>query len=119
MNRKSLGYYGETKACEYLRAKGYKILERNYRRGKTELDIVCEKDGVVAFIEVKSRRDDSFGSSVEAVNFYKTRQIVKTAEAYLIKRGLMGVVDVRFDIIGIDYENGVPNIHHIEDAFRL
>ncbi len=119
MNKREIGSYGENTACEYLINKGYKILERNYRRGKAEVDIICKKDEIVAFVEVKTRRDDTFGSPVESVNFYKTKQIAKVSEAYIIKNGLMGHINVRFDIIGIDHENGSPKIDHIEDAFRL
>lgn len=112
MNKRKLGNDYEDKACKYLESIGYKVLERNFRSKKGEIDIIA-KDGVtIVFVEVKYRQSNSFGYAVEAVDFRKQMVIYKVAENYLsyTKR-----VDVpcRFDVIGFD--NG--RINHIKNAF--
>jgi Holliday junction resolvase-like predicted endonuclease len=74
---------GEAAAAEHLEAKGYKILERNFRHGREgELDLVAEKGGVLVFVEVKMRRTDFFGSPEDPVTFGKRKQIARMARAY-------------------------------------
>lgn len=77
---------GEDKACEYLKKLGFKIIERNFRKGYGELDIVATeetKDGkVLVFVEVKTRTSNSYGSALEAITYWKLREIIKTAQYY-------------------------------------
>ena len=109
-----LGTEGESQAAEYLKKQGYIILEQNYRAGRNEVDIICEKKGIVVFVEVKTRTTDNFGEPVEAVDSTKTRKIIKVAQSYLHNRDLWDKCKVRFDVIGINKDG----INHIEDAFR-
>lgn len=110
----NVGTAGENLAINYLQNKGYVILEKNYRFGHNEIDIICEKKGVVVFVEVKTRTTDEFGAPIETIDRSKVNKITDTAEAYLCKRNLFGKCKSRFDVIGITKDN----IEHIEDAFR-
>ncbi len=116
--RRQFGMGGEEKANKLLQDKGYCILDRNYRRRGGEVDIVCEKEGIVVFVEVKSRRTDLFGEPFEAVDKRKRRHIARSAKRWLYERKLLGKCDVRFDVVSIVQRDGKEEIAHIEDAFR-
>ena len=77
---------GENKACEYLKKLGFKIIERNFRKGYGEIDIVAidiiEKEKVLVFIEVKTRTSNSYGSPLEAITYWKLKSLIKTAQYY-------------------------------------
>ncbi|GAI75687.1 unnamed protein product [marine sediment metagenome] len=73
----NIGRFGENVASKFLKDKGYKIKERNYRTFLGEIDIICESKGNIIFVEVKTRRSDKFGYPEEAVNFIKQRKIIK------------------------------------------
>ena len=115
MIKKAVGKEGEEKAAHYLVKKGYQILEKNYRWGRGEIDIICKERNRIIFVEVKTRKNLNFGDPVEAVDRRKQRQIVKIAERYLVEKRLYDKIDCRFDVITL-IEN---KIEHIEDAFRV
>ena len=71
-----LGKEGEDEAVRYLTEKGYCILHRNWRRGRNELDIIATKDGQLVFVEVKTRRNETYGHAEDAVNDRKIRTLV-------------------------------------------
>lgn len=106
-NKRRLGKDGEELAVQFLKDKGYRILEKNYRFGKGEIDIIAKDRDTVIFIEVKSRRSSDFGSPEEAVDFRKQRQLSKLALAWLQKNRLFNRVNCRFDVMkgvfGVDY----------------
>ncbi|MDD2890400.1 MAG: YraN family protein [bacterium] len=108
------GAAGENLAVKYLENKGYITLERNYRFHHKEVDVICEKKGVIVFVEVKSNINNDFGEPIEKVDRNKASNIIDVAQAYLLKRKLFGKCNVRFDVIGVKNEK----IQHIEDAFR-
>ena len=112
MNRRAFGSAGEDFACEYLRASGWKIVDRNVRRGPGEIDVVARKRDLLAFVEVKRRSTARFGQPAEAVNWEKRRRIVQTAALYVQEQGLEDA-KIRFDVIEILG----PKIRHIEGAF--
>ncbi|MDO5787545.1 MAG: YraN family protein [Phascolarctobacterium sp.] len=103
---RKLGLYGEDLACKYLQAKGYVILERNFRcRRFGEIDIVASKAGVLSFIEVKTRRSSRYGKPAEAVTLAKQRKIYRVAQYYLQMRGLASRIPVlSFDVVEIIIE---------------
>lgn len=110
------GKEGEDVACAYLQQKGYYILDRNWRSGRKELDIVALLQDEIVFVEVKARKTNHFGNPEEAVTPQKIRRTVAAADAYV--RYYRYDFRIRFDIIAI---TGVaPNykIEHIENAFR-
>ena len=115
-NRRSLGDRGEDMAAAHLKKQGYQILERNYRTPIGEIDLVARHQGVLVIIEVKTRRSRRFGSPQEAVHPAKQERLRNLAEYYLQQQGL-GEVTVRFDVVGILWQEGKPQIEVIEGAF--
>ena len=115
-NFKKKSNFGEETAAKYLRKKGYKIIETNYRLKFGEIDIIAEKDGVIAIVEVKQRGENAMYSPREAVNFSKQTKIRRTAEYYMMKNGLTNRF-FRFDVIEVVGEKN-PQINHIENAFK-
>lgn len=78
-----LGLNGESLAASYLQEKGYTILDRNWRSGHKELDLVVRKDSTLVVVEVKTRSSDNFGSPQDAVDERKIRRLVMAADAYV------------------------------------
>jgi len=111
-NKIELGKMGEKLAADFLKKKGYKILETNYRNKIGEIDIIAEFGGAVIFVEVKTRTDDRMGAPREAVTYYKQHKIRTTAEGYLKSNGLTESA-CRFDCVEV--EGTAPNyrIEHI------
>lgn len=124
MKRKQIGDRGENLAATYLEQHGYRILDRNYRYERAEVDLVGfepaetpEQGGTIVFVEVKTRSGLGYGAPEEAVTDAKQQHIVRAAEAYLYERQLEGA-PVRFDVISIVLQQGgAPEIEHFEDAF--
>ena len=110
-----LGQKGEDIAAQYLEQHGYTILDRNWRCGHKDLDLVATKDNIVVFVEVKTRSTIDWGDPFEAVTAQKIRRIVNSADAYI--RFNCIDMDARFDIISIVLEYGEFKIEHIEQAF--
>lgn len=107
---------GEDKACEYLRKNGYKIIERNFRKGYGEIDIVAIHKNTLVFVEVKTRTSNQFGSPLESINYWKLKSLIKTAQYYkLIHPKLPD--SLRIDAVSVilseDYK--VENIEYIEN----
>ncbi len=113
MNKRQLGTTYEEKACEYLKNKGFIIVERNFRAYKGEIDIIAKDGEYLVFVEVKFRAKNSFGYSAEAVGIHKQRVIYQVAENYLALHPKYRDYPCRFDVIAID--NNV--ISHIPNAF--
>ncbi len=115
-----LGKFGEDLALELLEAKGYHVLDRNYRFKRAEIDLVALMldPGELVFVEVKTRRGKLWGEPELAVNQQKKKQMFIAADAYLHEKQMRNV-PCRFDIISVIVpEQGDPIFHHIEDAFR-
>lgn len=112
----STGRLGEDAAAEYLLSRGYRILRRNYRSRRAEIDIVARKEGVLVFVEVKARRGSSFGEPEEAVTREKLRRIRSAASAFL-SREAGGERACRFDVVAVLFGRGGPVIRHTEDVY--
>ena len=110
-----LGQKGEDIAAEYLERHGYSILDRNWRCGHKEIDLVVTKDKFVVFVDVKTRTGTDYGDPQDFVDNRKIRRIVNSADAYLRFRCID--MDARFDIISIVVDGGEFKIDHIEEAF--
>ncbi len=93
------GIAGETLACSFLQSNGYQIIERNYRAGKGEIDIIARIAKCICFIEVKYRKNNKYGFPEVFVTEKKLRMIQQTAEAYVLQNNWHG--RIRFDIIAI------------------
>jgi putative endonuclease len=109
------GRAGEDAAVRFLRRRGYRILERNYRCPAGEIDVVAEQDGVLCFIEVKSRSTLAFGTPAEAVDRRKQRHLARAAAHYLMVHVPDGQVACRFDVVSV-LPDTEPEL--IPDAFR-
>lgn len=115
---KNLGNAGEIFAANYLERLGYKILAKNFRVRSAEIDIVAEIDGLIVFVEVKTRSDTKHGLPAEAVNFRKQQKIIQAAGVFLQDEKYFDA-PCRFDVIEI-YSNGSQfSARHIENAFEV
>lgn len=112
--KKKQGNEGEEKAVEYLWNKEYKILERNWRCGHWEIDIIAEKDGILVFVEVKTWSGNMVAR--EIVSERQMRTLIQAAECYLQRQSR--IMECRFDVILVRRVYSLYNIEHIENAFR-
>lgn len=117
-SRGATGRRGENIAASWLTSRGYRIVERNWRRPCGELDLIVERDGEVIAVEVKTRRGDAMGAPEEAITPAKTRKLIATLQTYLMEHGdeqarcRIDVIAVRLDRAGrwletIQYPNAV------------
>lgn len=116
--RLALGRWGEEQAALFLRRKGMKIVARNLRTPVGEIDIVARDRKTLVFIEVKTRRNLTFGAPQEAVGATKQRQILRTAQWYLADIG-DPTAPARFDVVAVIAGRDEPLIEHIVNAFDL
>ena len=116
---KKSGDEGEEIAAEYIVEKGYEIIDRNYRYGKGELDIIAKdpETGETVFIEVKSKKNLEFGDPVYSVTKNKIKQIKRMSELYLYDKEI-DEIDCRFDVVTVLLRNKQkPIIEHYVNAF--
>jgi putative endonuclease len=118
MAGKPLGDRGEAIAIRHLEEAGWRVLDRNFRLGRREIDIVARRGDVIAFVEVKTRAGLGYGHPLEAVTRRKRREIQHVAAAWVDRFGRPGD-DYRFDAIGILDTGGIPIIEHVEDAWTM
>lgn len=114
-----LGSRGEALAWNFLKKQGYSILEKNYRTRFGEMDVIARKEKVLVFIEIKTRRDNRFGTPEEAVDWRKRQKLVRVAQAFLQTQGLENHAS-RFDVLSINWDGtGEPDFFILEDAFTV
>ena len=113
-----LGKWGEDKAAAFLVRQGYVILERDWRMGKRDLDIIAlsEDQDTLVFVEVKTRKEVELQLPEEAVDIHKMRNLAIAANAYVKSNQVEQ--NVRFDIISVVGSENNDCIEHIEDAFN-
>lgn len=117
--RKTTGDIGEKLAGKYAKKQGMKIIERNFRALRGEIDIIAVEDDQLVFIEVKTNKQGGSVPPENRVNISKQKQIGKVAQMYLQQTGKTGM-DCRFDVIGVILsDNGDYEISHIKNAFWL
>jgi putative endonuclease len=117
VNKRKRGSLGEEIACDYLIKNGMTVIEKNYRYGHGEIDIICKDNDTVVFVEVKYRRSLKYGEPEFAITKNKQRQIRKIAEAYLYEKKITDQ-PCRIDVITIVHEAGKePALTHYRDAF--
>jgi putative endonuclease len=107
------GVRGEDAAAGWLAERGYSILARNFRSRSGEIDIVAEKDGVLAFVEVKSWQSYGAADLEYAIGAEKQRRIASAAKYFLSRRPALAGRALRFDVLFL----GAGHIEHIENAF--
>ena len=110
-----LGKLGEELAVEFLRKNGYEILETNWTFQKAEIDIIAQKENILAVVEVKTRSSLEFGLPQDFVKPKKIQLLVKAINEYVVSKDLD--FEVRFDIIAVHKEDKSFAIEHLKDAF--
>ena len=107
---------GEDLAASFLQKKGYKIIERNFRKGYGEIDIIAVKNGILIFVEVKTRTSNNFGSPFEAITPWKLKSLVKTAQFYKNLHPALPQ-SLRIDAVSVKLSNDniVENIEVLEN----
>ena len=113
-----LGKSGEEAALDFLRGRGYRILNTNYKNKLGEIDIIAQDKDTLVFIEVKTRSTDRWGLPAEAVSISKQRQISKVAVSFLKENNLLDK-KARFDVVSILYADNIPEVNLVKDAFEL
>lgn len=116
MDRRQSGRQGETIACRALEEKGYRLLARNYRAERAEIDLIMQDGETIVFVEVKARSSARYGLGREAVTAEKQLRILRAAQAYLAANDAVDAPG-RFDVAEVDLNTG--ETIHIENAFGL
>lgn len=114
-----LGRWGESKAAEWMRKNGYKLIGAGYRCRFGEIDLIATKGMFICFTEVKMRRNADFAQACEFVDNRKQQRLRRTAEHYLSEHATE--LQPRFDVVEIYAPQGIstknPQINYIENAF--
>lgn len=122
--RQQLGVKGEAIAARWLVTHGWEILDRRFRNGHRDLDLVAcrpAEDGpgrLVTFVEVRTRYSTDFGTPAETVTWKKQRELARSARAWISSNRCSGDT-YRFDVVGVIVGGGRVQIQHIPDAFWL
>lgn len=116
--RSRVGRRGEDLAYELLKKKGYEILERNFKSPLGEIDIIAREGKTLAFVEVKTRLSDDFGTAKWAVGAKKQRKVSMVALDYLRRHSLSDQA-ARFDVVAIDLDQGREKVELYRNAFDL
>lgn len=116
----ALGALGERIAERWLRRDGWQVVDRRWKSGRRDLDLVAIRENVVAFVEVKTRRSTWSGEPVEAVNWRKQRELTRSAQTWIDRRGLLiapAEAVYRFDVVGIVASRERVGVRHVTCAF--
>ena len=110
------GRDGEDAAEAFLASKGFVIIERNYRYGHGEIDIIARDGDYTVFVEVKSRSNDRFGAPEYSITPGKQRQLRRVAAGYMYEHGFSELA-CRFDVVAVEFRNGSAACRHLVNAF--
>jgi putative endonuclease len=116
MNTRQLGTSGEEIASHFLEALGFLILQRNFRFGRGEIDLIAQEGQELVFVEVKLRRGSDFGPPEDSITPSKRRQLRRVAEGYLYVNKIEGRC-CRFDVVAIEEHGPRVEIRHLKNAF--
>jgi len=118
----ALGERGERIAERWLVERGWSVLERRFRSGHRDIDLIVGRNGaegrLIVFVEVKTRVSSGYGGPLGAVHWRKQREMARAARDWMAKGRGSGDA-FRFDVIGVLYGGGKPEIMHVENAFRV
>ncbi len=122
-SRQVLGERGERVAERWLVGKGWRIMDRRFRSGHRDIDLIAElgRDGhgrVVAFVEVKTRASPAYGGPLGAVHWRKQREMAKAARDWIGRFHRPGDA-YRFDVVAVVFGGEQPEVVHIENAFAV
>lgn len=116
MFKKDLGHQGEALAQKYLKKQGYKIIDTNFSCKSGEIDIIAKDNGVLVFVEVRSKTKTDYGSPIDTIDAKKQQKIKKTAQQYLLQLKTEDIY-CRFDVVAILWRSPKPEIVLYRDAF--
>ncbi len=117
-DKKQIGAFGENLAAKYLKSQGYKIVDQNITTRYGEIDIIAQKKNQIYFVEIKTRRGNSFGSALEAVTPQKVNKIHRSAESLLSKNRRWQEMIPFISVIAIDEDqNGTVKIEFLPNAY--
>ena len=117
--RQDLGLAGERVAARWLVRRGWSIVAHRFRNGHRDVDLVARRGDLIAFVEVKARRDLTHGDPIEAVGWRKRRELMRSAQVWIDRHGRAGEA-YRFDVIGVLLPaGGGTRVRHVEDAFQV
>lgn len=120
--RQLLGERGERIAEQWLVERGWQVVERRFRSGHRDIDLVMERSGaegrVIAFVEVKTRVSAGYGGPLGAVHWRKQREMARAARDWM-SRAPASCAAFRFDVVGIVFGHGSPQVLHVENAFQI
>jgi putative endonuclease len=122
----AFGEEGERVAGQWLERRGWSILDRRFRNGHRDVDLIAARDRttsrgpqrLVAFVEVKARKEASFGGPFGAINWRKQRELRRSANIWISRYGQPGD-EYRFDVVGVVFGTAGPSVDHIENAFQV
>ena len=123
-DRQKLGLRGESIAARWLEARGWLIIERRFRSGHRDIDLIaCQPDEqpgsrLIAFVEVRARFSTDFGTPAETVGWKKQRELVRSARAWVMSNRRSGD-SYRFDVVGVVVGEERVQIQYVPDAFWL
>ncbi|HVU58536.1 MAG TPA: YraN family protein [Puia sp.] len=109
------GKWGEEIAAGWLAGKGFIILHRNWRHGRSEIDIIATRQGVYHFIEIKCSQGKGYGHPEERVSKPKLRNIMRAASHWLYLHHIPATTRIQFDVLAISFKTGTPEYFLIED----
>lgn len=116
-DRQALGKKAEEEACDYLQAKGFRLLEKNYFCMFGEIDLIMQDGKDLVFVEVRSKSRIDYGNAFESIGRSKIKKLMKTAKHYLQKKKCLYKVNSRFDIVAIHPVQGKMQLEWIKNAF--
>lgn len=116
--RQVFGELGERIAERWLRRRGWRVVQRRFRNGHRDIDLVVERDGTVAFVEVKARRGPEFGGPVQAVHWRKRKALERSALVWIDRHG-REAESYRFDVVGVLLQDSGVRVCHVENAFAI
>src|SRR5437762_1083080 len=114
----AFGELGERIAERWLRRQGWRVVQRRFRSGHRDIDLVVEREGTIVFVEVKARRGAEFGDPVEAVNWRKQKELSRSASVWIERHGRASEC-YRFDVVGVLMDGGRVRVRHVPNAFDL
>lgn len=118
MHNQVLGLRGERIAERWLERKGWRVIQRRFRDGHRDVDLIAKRAAVIAFVEVKARSGQEFGTPIEAVDWRKRRELVRSARMWISRHGQPGE-SYRFDVIGVVLAQERVFVRHVENAFEV
>jgi putative endonuclease len=114
-----IGQAAEATACQYLQARGLRLIEKNYSCYFGEIDLIMQDQVELVFVEVRYRREQAYGSAVQSVNRAKQKKLIKTAQHYLQAKNLYFKIANRFDILAIHPAHPKIEVQWVKNDFLV